>query len=122
MPYTRITAPSDASSLKVLQTNYDITAKADHPSNEGRASHDAAKTIRGPVQAESSDNFHESKTADVYKLVISARAVQNLEESTTDGPFLLGSLITGGYAVRNSEVWRFCAFLSGRMGRPVVDR
>jgi uncharacterized protein (TIGR03435 family) len=24
--------------------------------------------------------------------------------------------------VKNSELWRFCAFLSGRMGRPVLDR
>jgi uncharacterized protein (TIGR03435 family) len=62
---------------------------------------------------------HESKIDDVYKLVI-AKGGPKLEESKIDGP-ASGSLIPGGYAVRNSEIWRFCAFLSGRMGRPVVD-
>jgi len=63
---------------------------------------------------------HESMTADVYKLVI-AKGGPKLAESTTDAP-ASGSLIPGGYAIKNNELWRFCAFLSGRMGRPVLDQ
>jgi hypothetical protein len=63
---------------------------------------------------------HESRTVDVYKLVV-AKGGRKLEETTTDGPSSRGP-IPGGYAFKNGEIWRFCAFLSGRMGRPVIDQ
>lgn len=63
---------------------------------------------------------HEAKIADVYKLAI-ARGDPKLEESTAGGS-PSGNLIPGGSAVKNRGVWRFCAFLSERMGRPVLDQ
>ena len=62
----------------------------------------------------------ESKTGDVYKLVI-AKGGPKLEESTTTDGRASGNLIAGGLVSKNIELWRFCAILSGRMGRPVVD-
>jgi bla regulator protein BlaR1 len=117
IPYTRITAPRDSKSLDVLSANYDITAKAAHavPKTE----------LLLMLQTLFEDRFklalhNESKISDVYNLTV-AKTGPKLEESTTEGPSS-GTLIANGYAVRNSEMWRFCAFLSGRMGRPVIDR
>jgi uncharacterized protein (TIGR03435 family) len=117
MPYTRISVPKDSASQGVLGANYDIAAKA---------ARTAAKSeLLMMLQSLFEDRFklavhHESKIEDVYRLVI-ARGGPKLQESATDGP-AAGSLIPSGYIVKNSELWRFCAFLSGRMGRPVVDQ
>jgi uncharacterized protein (TIGR03435 family) len=117
IPYTRVVAPRDSKSQDVLRANYDVTAKAERvvPRSE----------LLLMLQTLFEDRFklavhHESKRADVYKLII-AKGGPKLEESTAGGP-PSGNLIPGGYAVKNSEVWRFCAFLSGRMGRPVLDQ
>jgi len=117
IPFTRISAPRDSKSLDVLSADYDISAKAAHPVPKAE--------LLLMLQTLFEERFkltvhHESKTADVYKLVV-AKGGPKLEESTTDGPSTV-TLISGGYAVRNSEMWRFCAFLSGRMGRPVLDQ
>ena len=118
IPYSRIVAPNDSRSRDVLETNYDITAKS------GRAATKSELLLM--LQTLFEERFkmavhHESRTADVYKLVV-AKGGPKLEESKTDDPSSSGVLIPGGYAVKNSELWRFCAFLSGRMGRPVVDQ
>jgi uncharacterized protein (TIGR03435 family) len=116
IPYTRIVTPRDSASQKVLGTNYDITAKADHASPKSE--------LLLMSQTLFEDRFHlrvhkESKTGDVYKLVI-AKGGPKLEESTLDGR-ASGNLVPGGLVIKNTELWRFCAVLSGRMGRPVVD-
>lgn len=116
-PYTRISAPKDSTSQGVLRTNYDIAATAPRAAPKSE--------LLLMMQSLFEDRFklavhHESKSEDVYKLVI-AKGSPKLEESTTEGP-ASGNLIPGGYAFKNSEMWRFCAFLSGRMGRPVVDQ
>ena len=117
IPYTRIVTPRDSASQKVLGTNYDITAKADHASPKSELLLMSRKLFE--------DRFHlrvhkESKTVDVYKLVI-AKGGPKLEESTTTDGRASGNLIAGGLVSKNIELWRFCAILSGRMGRPVVD-
>lgn len=117
IPYSRVSAPRDSTSQGVLRANYDIAAKAAHPVPKA--------DLLVMLQSLLEERFrmkvhHESKTADVYKLVV-AKGGPHLEESTTDGPSS-GAMIPGGYEVKNSEMWRFCAFLSGRMGRPVIDQ
>ena len=117
IPYTRIVTPQDSASQKVLGRNYDITANADHASPKSELLLMSQKLFE--------DRFHlrvhkESKTVDVYKLVI-AKGGPKLEESTTTDGRASGNLIAGGLVSKNIELWRFCAILSGRMGRPVVD-
>lgn len=117
IPYTRIVTPQDSASQKVLGTNYDITAKADHASPKPELLLMSQRLFE--------DRFHlrvhkESKTGDVFKLVI-AKGGPKLEESTTTDGRASGNLIPGGLVIKNSELWRFCAILSGRMGRPVID-
>jgi uncharacterized protein (TIGR03435 family) len=117
IPYTRIVTPQDSASQKVLGANYDITAKADHASPKSELLLMSQRLFE--------DRFHlrvhkESKTVDVYKLVI-AKGGPKLEESTTTDGRASGNLIDGGLVSKNIELWRFCAILSGRMGRPVVD-
>jgi uncharacterized protein (TIGR03435 family) len=100
-----------------LRTNYDIAAKAAHavPKSELLLMMQSLLEERFKIAV-----HHESKTTDVYKLVM-ARGGPKSKESTSDGP-ATGNLIPGGYAVKNSELWRFCAFLSRRLGRPVFDQ
>jgi bla regulator protein BlaR1 len=117
IPYTRISAPRDSATLKVFSPNYDITAKAAHRATKAE--------LLLMLQTLFEERFklalhHESRTTDVYTLVV-AKGGPKLEESTTEGP-ADGNPVAGGYAIRNSEMWRFCAFLSGRMGRPVLDQ
>jgi len=116
-PYTRISAPKDSASQRVLRTQYDIAAKSAHPA--------AKSELLLMLQSLFEDRFklaihHESKTEDVYKLVV-AKGSPKLELSKTDGP-ASGTSIPGSYSFKNIEMWRFCAILSGRMARPVVDQ
>jgi uncharacterized protein (TIGR03435 family) len=116
IPYSRISPPSNAGSSDAWSARYEIAARADHSVSK--------EQLMLMVRTLLEDRFklalhHEPKIVPVFKLVIGKNGPK-LQESATEGP-PGGALGPNGITIRNTELWRFCAMLSGRMGRPVVD-
>jgi len=116
IPYSRISPPSNASSSDVWNARYEIAARAGHSVSR--------EQLMLMVRTLLEDRFklalhHEPKVVPVFKLVIGKNGPR-LKESAAEGP-PSGAIEANGITIRNTELWRFCAMLSGRMGRPVVD-
>ncbi len=117
IPYSRISSPSDPRSRDVLSARYEIMARAELPASR--------EQLLLMLQTLLEDRFklvlhHEPKVVPVYELVVGKNGPK-LQASAADGPSS-STFRPDGLVIRNTEMWRFCAVLSGRMGRPVVDR
>lgn len=116
MPYGRISG-GDSRSLGLLSDTYDIIAKADRPVPR--------EQLMSMLQTLLAERFkltvrHEAKAEPVYKLSV-AKSGAKLKETVFEGTSSTALGPDGEMVFRNIEMWRFAAYLSGRMDRPVVD-
>jgi len=114
IPYARITA-SDSRIRDLLSETYDIQGKAEH----------AASKEQLMLQALLQDRFklslsHESRIQPVYRLAVLKDGAK-LQESASDRGMATSALTPDGVMFRNMTMWRFAAFLTGRLDRPAVD-
>jgi uncharacterized protein (TIGR03435 family) len=116
IPYARIST-ADARVRSLLSTPYDIVAKAERPVSR--------EQLMLMLQALLADRFkmaahHESKVEPVYKLTV-AKGGPKLQATVFDGAATAALGPDGAQVFRNMAMWRFSAYLTGRMDRPVVD-
>ncbi len=117
IPYSRISTPQDPRSRTILAARYEVAARANRPVSR--------QQLMLMLQTLLEDRFKlalhsELQVVPVYKLAAGKNGPK-LQESVDEGESS-GVFQAGGYAFHNTEMWRFCAFLSGRVGRPVVDQ
>jgi uncharacterized protein (TIGR03435 family) len=116
IPYVRITA-SGSHVRELLSETYDIRGKADHAASRDQL----MLMLQALLQDRFRLSFHrESKMEPVYKLA-ALKEGPKLPESASDSGVASGALTPNGVVFRNMTMWRFAAFLTGRLDRPVVD-
>ena len=116
IPYARITA-SNSHIRELLSETYDIRAKADHAASWDQL----MLMLQALLQDRFKLSFHrESNVEAVYKLA-ALKEGPKLSESTSESGLAAGALTPNGVVFRNMTMWRFAAFLTGRLDRPVVD-
>jgi len=116
IPYARITA-LDSRIGDLLSETYDIQGKAEHAASR--------EQLMLMLQALLQDRFklslsHESRIQPVYRLAVLKDGAK-LQESASDRGMATSALTPDGVMFRNMTMWRFAAFLTGRLDRPVVD-
>jgi uncharacterized protein (TIGR03435 family) len=116
IPYARISS-HDSRVQGMLSMTFDIIAKAERPVPR--------EQLMLMLQTLLADRFkmaahHESKVEPVYKLTI-AKGGPKLQETAFEDAATTALGQDGELVFRNIEMWRFSAYLTGRMDRPVVD-
>lgn len=117
--YASISSPDARFRDMLDQGTYDILAKADHPAPK--------EQLMLMLQTLLADRFKltlhtESKVEPVYKLVV-AKDGPKLKESATKGDVGVSGIPTGaGLDVHNMTMFVFSGYLTGRMGRVVLDQ
>ena len=116
IPYARITA-SDSHIRGLLSETYDIRGNADHAASRDQL----MLMLQALLEDRFKLSFHrESKVEAVYKLA-ALKEGPKLSESPSGSGLASGALTPNGVVFRNMTMWRFAAFLTGRLDRPVVD-
>jgi len=116
VPFTRVSG-SDAEITKMLSETYDVTVKAPRPISQQELMLMLQRLLADRLKLRVSRT---PKVEQVYNLTVRKDGAK-FREAVTDGEVDLDRK-PGVYQFNRCAMWRFSAFLSNRVGRPVLDR